>query len=194
MQPLNSLYTLLGSVLMPAGMLVMYHMAGTTDIPALSAFAFGPELQFWLFLGFLLPLVKCQCGWYYLVARCPCAGPHRRFHDLGGVLLKWVDMLIRFSCHVPDARIFCALYFCVVHCSGDLHPGSAGTKRYEKAYCLFFVAHMGFVTIGIFTLTEQGIAGAMFQMISHGLVSAACFLSGWYMTACIRARSAPAAG
>jgi len=144
------LYTLLGSVLMLVCMLVMFHLAGTTDIPALSAFAFSPELQFWLFLGFFCLICgqSADVAGAYLAARCPCASPDSRFHDSGGRFVEngriWLYPL--FPADVPGCfGIFCALHFCVVSRGGDLHfSGCAGTKRYEKAYCLFFCGTYGF--------------------------------------------------
>ena len=175
------LYTLLGSVLMLVCMLVMYHMAGTTDIPALSAFAFSPELQFWLFLGFFASFAVKVPMWpvHTWLPDAHVQAPTAGSMILAGVLLKMGGYgFIRFSLPMfPDASEYFAPFIFVLSIVAVIYTSLVALAQSDMKKLIAYssVAHMGFVTIGIFTLTEQGIAGAMFQMISHGLVSAALF-------------------
>ena len=175
------LYTLLGSVLMLVCMLVMYHLAGTTDIPALSAFAFSPELQFWLFLGFFASFAVKVPMWpvHTWLPDAHVQAPTAGSMILAGVLLKMGGYgFIRFSLPMfPDASEYFAPFIFVLSIVAVIYTSLVALAQSDMKKLIAYssVAHMGFVTIGIFTLTEQGIAGAMFQMISHGLVSAALF-------------------
>ena len=175
------LYTLLGSVLMLVCMLVMYHLAGTTDIPALSAFTFSPELQFWLFLGFFASFAVKVPMWpvHTWLPDAHVQAPTAGSMILAGVLLKMGGYgFIRFSLPMfPDASEYFAPFIFVLSIVAVIYTSLVALAQSDMKKLIAYssVAHMGFVTIGIFTLTEQGIAGAMFQMISHGLVSAALF-------------------
>jgi len=175
------LYTLLGSVLMLVCMLVMYHLAGTTDIPALSAFVFSPELQFWLFLGFFASFAVKVPMWpvHTWLPDAHVQAPTAGSMILAGVLLKMGGYgFIRFSLPMfPDASEYFAPFIFVLSVVAVIYTSLVALAQSDMKKLIAYssVAHMGFVTIGIFTLTEQGIAGAMFQMISHGLVSAALF-------------------
>jgi len=175
------LYTLLGSVLMLVCMLVMYHLAGTTDIQALSAFVFSPELQFWLFLGFFASFAVKVPMWpvHTWLPDAHVQAPTAGSMILAGVLLKMGGYgFIRFSLPMfPDASEYFAPFIFVLSVVAVIYTSLVALAQSDMKKLIAYssVAHMGFVTIGIFTLTEQGIAGAMFQMISHGLVSAALF-------------------
>jgi len=175
------LYTLLGSVLMLVCMLVMYHLAGTTDIQALSAFVFSPELQFWLFLGFFASFAVKVPMWpvHTWLPDAHVQAPTAGSMILAGVLLKMGGYgFIRFSLPMfPDASEYFAPFIFVLSIVAVIYTSLVALAQSDMKKLIAYssVAHMGFVTIGIFTLTEQGIAGAMFQMISHGLVSAALF-------------------
>ena len=175
------LYTLLGSVLMLVCMLVMYHLAGTTDIPALSAFAFSPELQFWLFLGFFASFAVKVPMWpvHTWLPDAHVQAPTAGSMILAGVLLKMGGYgFIRFSLPMfPDASEYFAPFIFVLSIVAVIYTSLVALAQSDMKKLIAYssVAHMGFVTIGIFTVAEQGIAGAMFQMISHGLVSAALF-------------------
>ena len=175
------LYTLLGSVLMLVCMLVMYHLAGTTDIPALAEFAFSPELQFWLFLGFFASFAVKVPMWpvHTWLPDAHVQAPTAGSMILAGVLLKMGGYgFIRFSLPMfPDASEYFAPFIFVLSVVAVIYTSLVALAQSDMKKLIAYssVAHMGFVTIGIFTLTEQGIAGAMFQMISHGLVSAALF-------------------
>ncbi len=175
------LYTLLGSVLMLVCMLVMYHLAGTTDIPALAEFTFSPELQFWLFLGFFASFAVKVPMWpvHTWLPDAHVQAPTAGSMILAGVLLKMGGYgFIRFSLPMfPDASEYFAPFIFVLSIVAVIYTSLVALAQSDMKKLIAYssVAHMGFVTIGIFTLTEQGIAGAMFQMISHGLVSAALF-------------------
>jgi NADH-quinone oxidoreductase subunit M len=175
------LYTLLGSLLMLVCMLAMYVEVGTTSIPALSAHSFAVGMQTWLFLGFLASFAVKVPMWpvHTWLPDAHVEAPTAGSMILAGVLLKMGGYgFIRFSLPMfPEAsEMFAPLIFtlsiiAVIYTS----LVALAQSDMKKLIAYSSVAHMGFVTIGIFTLTEQGIAGAMFQMISHGLVSAALF-------------------
>ena len=175
------LYTLLGSVLMLVCMLVMYQQSGTTDIPELAAFDFAPTLQFWLFLGFFASFAVKVPMWpvHTWLPDAHVEAPTAGSMILAGVLLKMGGYgFLRFSLPMfPDASdlfapmIFALSVVAVIYTS----LVALAQSDMKKLIAYSSVAHMGFVTIGIFSMNEQGIAGAMFQMISHGLVSAALF-------------------
>jgi NADH-quinone oxidoreductase subunit M len=175
------LYTLLGSVLMLVCMLVMYQMVGTTDLPALAAFAFSPEVQFWLFLGFFASFAVKVPMWpvHTWLPDAHVQAPTAGSMILAGVLLKMGGYgFLRFSLPMfPDASEYFAPFIFVLSIIAVIYTSLVALAQSDMKKLIAYssVAHMGFVTIGIFTLTEQGIAGAMFQMISHGLVSAALF-------------------
>ncbi len=175
------LYTLLGSVLMLVCMLVMYIDAGTTDIPALTAHSFAAGMQTWLFIGFLASFAVKVPMWpvHTWLPDAHVEAPTAGSMILAGVLLKMGGYgFIRFSLPMfPLASeafaplIFALSIMAIVYTS----LVALAQSDMKKLIAYSSIAHMGFVTIGIFTLTEQGVAGAMFQMISHGLVSAALF-------------------
>jgi NADH-quinone oxidoreductase subunit M len=175
------LYTLLGSVLMLVCMLAMYIDAGTTDIPALAGHRFADTMQTWLFLGFLASFAVKVPMWpvHTWLPDAHVEAPTAGSMILAGVLLKMGGYgFLRFSLPMfPMASesfaplIFTLSIIAVIYTS----LVALAQSDMKKMIAYSSVAHMGFVTVGIFTLTEQGIAGAMFQMISHGLVSAALF-------------------
>ncbi len=175
------LYTLLGSVLMLVCMLVMYQMVGTTDIPALATYAFNPKVQFWLFLGFFASFAVKVPMWpvHTWLPDAHVQAPTAGSMILAGVLLKMGGYgFLRFSLPMfPDASQYFAPFIFVLSIIAVIYTSLVALAQSDMKKLIAYssVAHMGFVTIGIFTLTEQGIAGAMFQMISHGLVSAALF-------------------
>ena len=175
------LYTLLGSVLMLVCMLVMYQQSGTTDIPELAAFDFAPTLQFWLFLGFFASFAVKVPMWpvHTWLPDAHVQAPTAGSMILAGVLLKMGGYgFLRFSLPMfQDAsNLFAPMIFALSVVAVIYTSLVALAQRdMKKLIAYSSVAHMGFVTIGIFSMNEQGIAGAMFQMISHGLVSAALF-------------------
>ena len=177
------LYTLLGSVLMLVCMLVMYVDAGTTDIPALTAHEFAESMQTWLFLGFLASFAVKVPMWpvHTWLPDAHVEAPTAGSMILAGVLLKMGGYgFLRFSLPMfPLASEFFAPLIFTLSIIAVIYTSLVALVQSDMKKMIAYssVAHMGFVTIGIFTMTEQGIAGAMFQMISHGLVSTALFFS-----------------
>jgi NADH-quinone oxidoreductase subunit M len=175
------LYTLLGSVLMLVCMLAMYIDAGTTDIPALTAHQFAVSMQTWLFLGFLASFAVKVPMWpvHTWLPDAHVEAPTAGSMILAGVLLKMGGYgFLRFSLPMfPLASEFFAPLIFTLSIIAVIYTSLVALAQSDMKKMIAYssVAHMGFVTIGIFTMTEQGIAGAMFQMISHGLVSAALF-------------------
>lgn len=175
------LYTLLGSVLMLVCMLYMYQQAGTTNIIELSDFAFLPAVQFWLFLGFFASFAVKVPMWpvHTWLPDAHVQAPTAGSMILAGVLLKMGGYgFIRFSLPMfPDASAVFAPYIFGLSVIAVIYTSLVALAQSDMKKLIAYssVAHMGFVTIGIFSMNEQGIAGAMFQMISHGLVSAALF-------------------
>ena len=170
------LYTLFGSVLMLVCMLAMYIDVGTTDIPAITAHQFDGSMQTWLFLGFLASFAVKVPMWpvHTWLPDAHVEAPTAGSMILAGVLLKMGGYgFLRFSLPMfPLAsELFAPLVFtmsiiAVIYTS----LVALAQSDMKKMIAYSSVAHMGFVTIGIFSMNEQGIAGAMFQMISHGLV------------------------
>jgi NADH-quinone oxidoreductase subunit M len=176
------LYTLLGSVLMLLAILAIYFQVGTTDIPTALQHAFPPALQTWLWLAFFasfavkLPMWPVHTWLPDAHVEAPTAGSV----ILAGVLLKMGAYgFIRFSVPMlPEASVqFTPLVYglsivAVIYTS----LVALAQEDMKKLIAYSSVAHMGFVTVGIFTVNQQGIEGALFQMLSHGVVSAALFL------------------
>ena len=177
------LFTLLGSVLMLVCMLAMYIEVGTTDIPVLTGYSFGVGMQTWLFLGFMASFAVKVPMWpvHTWLPDAHVEAPTAGSMILAGVLLKMGGYgFIRFSLPMfPHASEFFAPLIFALSIIAIIYTSLVALAQSDMKKLIAYssVAHMGFVTIGIFTLTEQGIAGAMFQMISHGLVSAALFFS-----------------
>ena len=175
------LYTLLGSVLMLVCMLAMYNMAGTTDIVELTAFDFAPALQTWLFLGFFASFAVKVPMWpvHTWLPDAHVEAPTAGSMILAGVLLKMGGYgFLRFSLPMfPEASEYFAPFIFALSVIAVIYTSLVALAQSDMKKLIAYssVAHMGFVTIGIFSLNEQGVAGAIFQMISHGLVSAALF-------------------
>ncbi len=176
------LYTLLGSVLMLIAMLYMVATADTTSIPALMAFDFTREAQTWLFLAFLasfavkLPMWPVHTWLPDAHVQAPTAGSV----ILAGVLLKLGGYgFVRFSLPMfPNGSAeFIPLIFVLSGIAVVYTSLVALVQRdMKKLIAYSSVAHMAFVTFGLFAMNRQGIEGAMIVMLSHGLVSGALFL------------------
>ena len=176
------LYTLLGSVLMLVAMIAMYGAAGTTDIPTLLTFPFSSQLQTWLWLAFFasfavkLPMWPVHTWLPDAHVEAPTAGSV----VLAGILLKMGGYgFLRFSLPMfPDASEFFTPFVFVLSIMAVIYTSLVALMQEDlkKLIAYSSVAHMGFVTIGIFAVNAQGISGGIFQMLSHGVVSAALFL------------------
>jgi NADH-quinone oxidoreductase subunit M len=162
-------------------MLAMYLEVGTTDIPMLTTHQFAESMQTWLFLGFLASFAVKVPMWpvHTWLPDAHVEAPTAGSMILAGVLLKMGGYgFLRFSLPMfPLASDFFAPLIFALSIIAVIYTSLVALAQSDMKKMIAYssVAHMGFVTIGIFTMTEQGIAGAMFQMISHGLVSAALF-------------------
>jgi NADH-quinone oxidoreductase subunit M len=177
------LYTLLGSVLMLLAMLYMIGQAGTTSIPELMAnrdsFA---ELQTWLWFAFFASFAVKMPMWpvHTWLPDAHVEAPTAGSVILAGVLLKMGGYgFLRFSLPMfPDASlewmwlVFALSLVAVVYTS----LVALVQEDMKKLIAYSSVAHMAFVTIGLFTMNQQGLEGAIFTMLSHGIVSGALFL------------------
>jgi NADH-quinone oxidoreductase subunit M len=176
------LYTLLGSVLMLLAILAIYFETGTTDIPTLAATVLSADMQKWLWLAFMASFAVKVPMWpvHTWLPDAHVEAPTAGSVILAGVLLKMGGYgFLRFSLPImPEAsQYFMPLIFglsvmAVIYTS----LVALVQEDMKKLIAYSSVAHMGFVTIGIFSFNQQGIEGAMFQMLSHGIVSAALFL------------------
>jgi NADH-quinone oxidoreductase subunit M len=176
------LYTLLGSVLMLLAIMAMYWDAGTTDIPTLLHHAFPRTLQTWAFVAFLasfavkLPMWPVHTWLPDAHVEAPTAGSV----ILAAILLKMGGYgFLRFSLPMfPDASQHLAPLVYALSVVAIIYTSLVALVQEDvkKLIAYSSVAHMGFVTMGIFAVTAQGVAGGIFQMISHGIVSAALFL------------------
>jgi NADH-quinone oxidoreductase subunit M len=176
------LYTLLGSVLMLLAIMAMYWNAGTTDIPTLLAHKFPVQMQPWLWLAFFASFAVKMPMWpvHTWLPDAHVEAPTAGSVILAAILLKMGGYgFIRFSIPMfPDASAMFAPLVFALSVIAIVYTSLVALMQEDikKLIAYSSVAHMGFVTMGLFTLTPQGIQGAMFQMVSHGLVSGALFL------------------
>ena len=176
------LYTLLGSVLMLLAIMAMYWQAGTTDIPALMKFGFPQGMQTWLWLAFFASFAVKMPMWpvHTWLPDAHVEAPTAGSVILAAILLKMGGYgFLRFSLPMfPHASMDLAPLIFALSVIAIIYTSLVAIVQEDMKKLIAYssVAHMGFVTMGIFALTTQGIAGGIFQMISHGLVSAALFL------------------
>ena len=176
------LYTLLGSVLMLLAIMAMYWNAGTTDIPTLMRHAFPRDMQTWLWLAFLasfavkLPMWPVHTWLPDAHVEAPTAGSvilAAILLKMGGYgFLRFSLPMFPFASHDLAPLMFALSVVAIIYTS----LVALVQEDMKKLIAYSSVAHMGFVTMGIFAATAQGVAGGIFQMISHGIVSAALFL------------------
>jgi NADH-quinone oxidoreductase subunit M len=178
------IFTLSGSVLMLVGVIVIYHTCGTLDFKALSVAGtvLRPEQQAWLFAAFLaafavkVPMFPLHTWLPNAHTEAPTAGSV----ILAGILLKMGAYgFLRVSLPILPygARLFVKPML-VISAVAILYGAYVTLAQTDVKRLIAFssVSHMGFVTLGIFTLTRSGIEGAVLQMVNHGIVSAALFL------------------
>ena len=176
------LYTLLGSVLMLVAIMYMFFQTGTTDIPVMMQHSFLPEAQTWLWLAFFASFAVKMPMWpvHTWLPDAHVEAPTAGSVILAGVLLKMGGYgFLRFSLPMfPDASVDLAWLVFGLSLIAIVYTSlvALAQEDMKKLIAYSSVAHMGFVTLGIFVLNTQGVEGAIFQMLSHGVVSAALFL------------------
>ena len=176
------LFTLAGSVLMLVGIIALYHVCGTLDFRALSGATLHPRFQAWLFVAFLaafavkVPMFPVHTWLPDAHTEAPTAGSV----ILAGILLKMGAYgFLRVSLPILPDGVQLFLYPMLVISAVAIVYGAYVTlaqKDVKRIIAFSSVSHMGFVTLGIFTLNPSGVEGAILQMINHGIISAALFL------------------
>lgn len=176
------LYTLIGSVLMLVAILTMYNVAGTTDIPTLMTTRFDPSLQKWMWFAFFASFAVKVPMWpvHTWLPDAHVEAPTAGSVILAGVLLKMGGYgFLRFSLPMlPVASTEFAPLIFGLSIVAVVYTSLVALAQHDMKKLIAYssVAHMGFVTAGTFTFNQQGLDGAMFQMLSHGIVSGALFL------------------
>ena len=176
------LYTLAGSVLMLAAILTMAGIAGTTSIPELMAYHFAPGVQIWLWLAFFASFAVKMPMWpvHTWLPDAHVEAPTAGSVILAGVLLKLGGYgFLRFSLPMfPSASAYFTPLVFALSVIAIIYTSLVAFRQTDMKKLIAYssVAHMGFVTMGIFSGNIQGIQGALFQMLSHGVISGALFL------------------
>jgi len=176
------LYTLTGSVLMLVAIMVIYFDAETTDIVEIVKIGFDPDVQIWLWLAFFASFAVKVPMWpvHTWLPDAHVEAPTAGSVILAGVLLKMGAYgFLRFSLPMlPVASDFFAPLIFTLSIIAIVYTSlvALAQEDMKKLIAYSSVAHMGFVTIGIFTVRTQGVEGAIVQMLSHGVISAALFL------------------
>jgi NADH-quinone oxidoreductase subunit M len=176
------LFTFAGSVLMLLALLAMWFQAGTSDITVLLKTPFPPAMQTWLFLALFASFAVKVPMWpvHTWLPDAHVEAPTAGSVILAGVLLKMGAYgFLRFSVPMlPQASAEFAPFIYTLSVVAVIYTSfvALAQEDMKKLIAYSSVAHMGVVTIGIFTFNIQGMQGALFQMLSHGVVSAALFL------------------
>ncbi len=177
------LYTLLGSVLMLVAIISIYWMTGSTDITYLYSLGIDVKYQNLLWLAFFSSFAVKTPMWpvHTWLPDAHVEAPTAGSVLLAAILLKMAGYgFIRFSVGLfPIASEYFIPLIYFLSLTAIIYTSFVALMQEDMKKLIAYssVAHMGFVTLGIFTFTEQGLEGGIFQMISHGLVSAALFFS-----------------
>ena len=177
------LYTLLGSVLMLVAIISIYWITGTTDITYLYSLGIDEKYQYLLWLAFFSSFAVKTPMWpvHTWLPDAHVEAPTAGSVLLAAILLKMAGYgFIRFSVGLfPVASEYFIPLIYTLSLIAIIYTSLVALMQEDMKKLIAYssVAHMGFVTLGIFTFTQQGLEGSIFQMISHGLVSAALFLS-----------------
>ncbi|HTZ34402.1 MAG TPA: NADH-quinone oxidoreductase subunit M [Stellaceae bacterium] len=176
------LYTLLGSVLSLLAILAVYFQTGTTDIPTALTHHFPPELQKWLWLAFFASFAVKVPMWpvHTWLPDAHVEAPTAGSVILAGVLLKLGGYgFVRFSLPMfPLASQYFTPLMFTLSAVAVIYTSFVALAQTDMKKLIAYssIAHMGFVTMGIFAVTSEAVQGAIIQMLSHGVVSAALFL------------------
>ena len=176
------LYTLLGSVLMLLAIMAMFWQTGTTDIPTLLAHDFPANMQTWLWLAFFASFAVKMPMWpvHTWLPDAHVEAPTAGSVILAAILLKMGGYgFLRFSLPMfPLASEYFAPFVFTLSVVAIIYTSLVALMQEDMKKLIAYssVAHMGYVTMGIFAMNQEGIQGSLFQMLSHGLVSGALFL------------------
>ncbi len=177
------LYTLLGSVLMLAAMIFIYTSTGSTDLIVISeTLDLSNSSQYFLWLAFFCSFAVKLPMWpvHTWLPDAHVEAPTSGSVILAAILLKMGGYgFLRFSLPLfPEASHYFAPFVFALSVIAIIYTSLVAyvQEDIKKLIAYSSVAHMGFVTLGIFTFTAQGIEGAIYQMLSHGLISAALFI------------------
>ncbi len=176
------LYTLLGSVLMLLAVMAMYWQAGTTDITQLLTYDFPANMQLWLWIAFFASFAVKMPMWpvHTWLPDAHVEAPTAGSVILAGILLKMGGYgFLRFSLPMfPLASADLAPFVFTLSVIAIVYTSLVALMQEDMKKLIAYssVAHMGYVTMGIFAMNVYGVQGAIFQMISHGIVSGALFL------------------
>ena len=177
------LFTLLGSVLMLVAIISIYWITGTTDVIELLSIKILPEYQYLLWLAFFSSFVVKMPMWpaHTWLPDAHVEAPTAGSVVLAAILLKMAGYgFIRFSLGLfPIASDYFTPLIFILSVIGIIYTSLVALMQEDMKKLIAYssVAHMGFVTIGIFSITKQGLDGSIIQMLSHGIISAALFLS-----------------
>jgi len=176
------LYTLFGSLMMLIGIIYLYLIFGTSSIQQLYEQRIALDKQWWLWLAFFfsfaikLPIFPFHTWLPDAHVEAPMAGSIL----LAGILLKMGGYgFFRISIPIfPEASLYFSTLVFILSCFSVIYASMVAfvQKDIKKLIAYSSVAHMGFASAGLFTFTTYGVQGALFQMISHGLISAAIFM------------------
>jgi len=176
------LYTLIGSLFMLLAILLIYFQVGTTDLQVLMTTEFSERRQFFLWLAFFLSFaVKVPMIPFHIwLPEAHVEAPTSGSVILAGILLKLGTYgFLRFSIPLfPEATVYFTPLIYTLSVLGIIYASFTTLRQIDlkKIIAYSSVAHIGFVTLGLFSLNTQGIEGAILLMLSHGFVASALFL------------------